>query len=44
MGPVLAYRFHHISNGGRAEENVAIASHVLSLGMRWRLGEGASRR
>lgn len=44
MGPVLAYRFHHISNGGRADENAAIASHVLSLGVRWRLAGGSSRR
>lgn len=37
IGPVLAYRFHHISNGGRADENAAIASNMISLGMRWRL-------
>jgi hypothetical protein len=36
-GPFLMYRFHHISNGGRADENPAIASHVLSAGVRWRL-------
>jgi hypothetical protein len=44
IGPFLMYRFHHISNGGRASENSAIASHLVSLGMRWRLSSGAAAR
>ena len=37
-GLVVAYRFHHLSNGGTAPDNYAVASHVLSAGVRWRLG------
>ncbi len=34
----LTYRFHHISNGGTAPDNFAVASNVLSAGVRWRVG------
>jgi len=44
VGPFLMYRFHHISNGGRADENSAIASHLVSLGMRWRLSSARAGR
>jgi Lipid A 3-O-deacylase (PagL) len=37
-GVVLMYRFHHLSNAGRGHENPGIASHVISLGARWRVG------
>ncbi len=36
-GVVLLYRFHHLSNGGTAPDNFAVASHVLSAGYRWQL-------
>lgn len=36
-GVTLTYRFHHISNGGTAPDNYAVASHVLSAGVRWPL-------
>ena len=37
-GASLTSRFHHISNGGTAPDNYAVASNVLSAGVRWRLG------
>lgn len=37
-GLIAQYRFHHLSNGGLGAENPGIASHVLSLGARWRVG------
>jgi hypothetical protein len=36
-GPFVTYRFHHLSNGGTSVENPAVASNLLSLGLRWRL-------
>lgn len=33
-GIVLAYRLHHISNAGLAHENPAVASHLLTIGLR----------
>ena len=38
-GAALTYRFHHISNGGTAPDNYAVASNVLSLGVRWSVGK-----
>lgn len=35
-GVLLVYRFHHISNAGTGFDNSALASHVLSIGGRWR--------
>lgn len=40
-GVALAYRFHHISNGGTAAENPGVASHLVTLV--WRYGRGAAR-
>jgi hypothetical protein len=37
-GVVLLYQFHHLSNAGFGAENPGIASHVVSLGARWRMG------
>jgi len=37
-GMIFVYRLHHLSNGGRAEDNLAILSHIFSIGGRWRLG------
>ena len=37
-GVVALYRFHHLSNAGHGTENPGVASHVFSLGARWRLG------
>jgi len=34
----VAYRFHHLSNAGLARENPALASHLISLGVRVRQG------
>lgn len=36
-GLVVMYRFHHLSNAGRGAENPGIASHLITLGARWRL-------
>ncbi len=36
-GLLIVYRLHHLSNGGRAEDNLAILSHIFSIGARWRL-------
>jgi hypothetical protein len=38
----LTYRLHHISNAGLARENFALASNLVSLGVRWRRGPLAS--
>ena len=35
-GVLLVYRFHHLSNAGTGFDNSALASHVISLGARWR--------
>jgi hypothetical protein len=35
-GVLFAYRFHHLSNAGTGYDNSALASHVLSMGARWR--------
>lgn len=35
-GVLAVYRFHHISNAGMGEDNSALASHVISIGVRWR--------
>jgi hypothetical protein len=37
-GLTLVYRFHHLSNAGTGYDNSALASHVISLGARWRMG------
>jgi hypothetical protein len=37
-GLLVVYRFHHLSNAGTGYDNSALASHVLSLGARWRTG------
>jgi hypothetical protein len=37
-GLSAVYRFHHLSNAGLGAENYGLASHVVSLGTRWRLG------
>ena len=37
-GVALTYRFHHLSNAGTARDNPAVASHVLSAGVRWMPG------
>jgi hypothetical protein len=29
------YRFHHLSNAGLAQENLAVASQLVSFGVRW---------
>jgi hypothetical protein len=33
-GLIFVYRFHHISNAGTGIDNSAVASHVLSIGIR----------
>ena len=35
-GLLLVYRFHHLSNAGTGYDNSALASHVISLGARFR--------
>jgi hypothetical protein len=37
-GMTLVYRLHHLSNAGTGDDNLAMLSHVISMGMRWRLG------
>ena len=37
QGWTLVYRLHHLSNAGTAEDNLALLSHVISVGGRWRL-------
>jgi hypothetical protein len=36
-GWTLVYRLHHLSNAGTASDNLAMLSHVISIGGRWRL-------
>lgn len=36
MGLTVVYRLHHLSNAGQAEDNLAMLSHVISVGGRWR--------
>jgi hypothetical protein len=36
-GWMLVYRLHHLSNASLAEDNLALLSHVFSIGGRWRL-------
>lgn len=35
-GLLLTYRFHHLSNAGTGYDNSALASNMLSVGLRWR--------
>jgi hypothetical protein len=35
-GILLVYRFHHLSNAGTGYDNSALASHVISVGARFR--------
>ena len=35
-GALLVYRFHHLSNAGTGNDNSALASHVISVGARFR--------
>jgi hypothetical protein len=35
-GVIVVYRFHHLSNAGIGYDNSALASHVISVGGRWR--------
>jgi hypothetical protein len=35
-GIIVMYRFHHLSNAGIGYDNSALASHVISVGGRWR--------
>ena len=35
-GVLLVYRFHHLSNAGTGYDNSALASHVISIGGRFR--------
>ena len=35
-GILVVYRFHHLSNAGTGYDNSALASHVVSLGARFR--------
>jgi hypothetical protein len=37
LGVLIVYRLHHLSNAGTAEDNLAILSHVFSIGGRWQL-------
>lgn len=36
-GVTVMYRLHHLSNAGIGTLNPGVASHILSLGVRWRL-------
>ena len=36
MGVTVTYRFHHLSNAGTSEENPGVASHLVTLGFRFR--------
>jgi hypothetical protein len=36
-GWTLVYHLHHLSNAGTAEDNLAMLSHVISIGGRWRV-------
>jgi hypothetical protein len=35
-GVLIVYRFHHLSNAGTGYDNSALASHVISIGARFR--------
>ena len=35
-GVLLAYRLHHLSNAATGEDNLAMLSHVISIGGTWR--------
>jgi hypothetical protein len=37
-GVLLVYRLHHLSNAGTASDNLAMLSHVFSLGATWQTG------
>jgi hypothetical protein len=37
-GIVALYRFHHLSNAGIGTDNPGMASNIISLGGRWRVG------
>jgi hypothetical protein len=37
-GVLVVYRLHHLSNAGTAEDNLALLSHVISIGGVWRTG------
>lgn len=36
-GVLFVYRLHHLSNASLSEDNLAMLSHVFSIGGRWRL-------
>ena len=36
LGVTITYRFHHLSNAGTSEENPGVASHLVTLGFRFR--------
>jgi hypothetical protein len=36
VDPQLTYRMHHLSNAGRGADNLAMLSHIFSLGVHWR--------
>jgi hypothetical protein len=38
-GLTVVYRLHHLSNAGTGNDNLAMLSHVISMGMRWRLAK-----
>jgi hypothetical protein len=38
-GVLLVYRLHHLSNAGTASDNLAMLSHVFSIGATWRTGK-----
>jgi hypothetical protein len=42
-GVLIVYRLHHLSNGGQAQDNLAMLSHVFSIGGRWLLTGGEKR-
>ena len=43
-GVLVVYRLHHLSNAGRADDNLAMLSHVISIGMNWLVPERARTR
>jgi hypothetical protein len=38
-GVLLVYRLHHLSNAGTASDNLAMLSHVFSVGATWASGK-----
>jgi hypothetical protein len=38
-GFLIVYRLHHLSNAGTGDDNLAMLSHVISIGTRWRTVE-----